>query len=166
MSLYAIIKAKIELYNTHDNPAPKTAFEKFKAPFLLFFSHVGKTGRMRAARYASQIAPYKEDPDALLMKVQDDCFLDKLGSSRKLKGRLLEGLCEYLYISEKQINTVSSKLMEDFINAIAPHGPVHLDNNHFHELAMKSLIQSKTKWFDHKDKKNQDVNSIQMLAIK
>ncbi|MBX3708313.1 MAG: hypothetical protein KIT56_04315 [Gammaproteobacteria bacterium] len=94
--LEEILIGKIENYLRDDNPAPQTNTEAFGR----FFSFHGSTGRDRAESYKEGIAGLFPDEVILLRKVYNDIYSEnsELRTSKRLKVRLLEGLCEYLGI--------------------------------------------------------------------
>lgn len=110
-SLKDITLEQVGFYLSEDNPVRETKASKFFG----LFSGSGKDGRDRAikfrdvfledAKYVADGGDFqlKNDLWAILCNTQGKAAFD-LGSSEKLKIRLLNGMCEHLGISDLEVN--------------------------------------------------------------
>jgi|GEM_PF-4323387 hypothetical protein len=132
---------KIEnVYLAEDNKAAEGFFETIGG----IFSSSGAKGRKRADDYKSDVVnAFGQDEDDLLLRVYDDIYNPEsdLGSSIKLRYRLMQAICEYLAINETEIVRKRQGLVAATYRGVTSgYGPI-FPPYHFDMQAMKSLTQ-------------------------
>lgn len=108
LDLQMTLREKVNYYLENDNKEPKTTYDFVSR----FFSSSGAYGRGVAIGYRKTVID-NYCGEILLHRVYSDLFADKgvFSSSRKLKYRLLEGICAYLGL-ETQVQEIYQQRLD------------------------------------------------------
>jgi hypothetical protein len=138
-SLRQILNDQITKYINTDNPKPQNIH------FFTSLLDLGKEGRDRAASYRDNILPaikednlYKE-----VLKHASSPYGEALGGSKKLRIRLLEGLCEYKNLHQEKIAKARSAAESAYRVSLAYAGPHGHSGSH--EIYPILIIKELTK---------------------
>lgn len=118
--LRVVLSSKVQEYLTQDNVAPSTPMESIG----YFFSGQGADGISRAKKYQQEVinAADSYDDSKLLKKVWEDLKEDvagHLGTSKQLRKRLYNGLCDYFKVSLDDVENKRCGLVADYYSRVS-----------------------------------------------
>lgn len=140
-SLKKILQAKTQYYLEKDNPDLSKKSLQAKLPFL--FSTSGKAGRLRAVNYQEKYIDVLSD-QALLDIVYEDVLNEaphsRLGTSKKFRFRLKEGVCDYFGVIQKQREEEIKKRLQSV--ALNSGRYLQIDINLVRNLVLDRIIEN------------------------